>query len=240
MLYCIASPEEGAETLFASAATLFSRLSPEQQEFAKSAVALRSNECNAGGPAAFDAHFGLRMSHTGCRRIRAASHRRSTWTLNPNSRPVSGVDAATGERLFWGAAKNFDRFEGMDADASRDKMEELMHTAFFGVGNRVPDGEYDEDLRTMSRTDFPEDVVMAAKWRPKMAVIWSKCVAPPRGRRWRIATPETLTETPLAPADPVSDRVLHSTTPVALYKKGVRKMMHMIMQSPGEGLVKYQ
>ena len=61
-----------------------------------------------------------------------------------------------------------------------------------------------------------------------------------RAPRWRIARPETLTETPLAPANPVSDRVLHSTTPVALYKKGVRKMMHMIMQSPGEGLVKYQ
>ena len=168
VLYCITAPEEGAETLFASASTLFSRLSPEQKKFAETAIAHRSNRCNAGGPAAFDAHWGLRMSHTGCRRIRSAHHRRSTWKLNESTRPVSGVDEVTGERLFWGAAKNFDHFEGMDAEESQAKMEELMHTAFFGVGATVPEGEYDSDMRTMSRTQFPEDVVLTAKWRPRV------------------------------------------------------------------------
>ena len=43
-----------------------------------------------------------------------------------------------------------------------------MHTAFFGVGATVPEGEYDSDMRTMSRTQFPEDVVLTAKWRPRV------------------------------------------------------------------------
>ena len=210
VLYCISSPAEGAETLFAGAATLFSRLSSEQQAFAETAVAERSNTHNAGGSAAFDAHYGLRMSHTGCRRLRPVTRRWKSWNLNPNKRPLSGIDSKTGERLFWGAAKNFDSFVGMDPEESQDKLEELMHAAFFGHDGTVPDGTYDDDLRTLSRTDFPEDVVLALKWLPGMACVWD------------------------------NSRVLHSTTPVCLYESGDRKMMHMIMQSPEEDLVKYE
>lgn len=210
VLYCISSPAEGAETLFAGAATLFSRLSSEQQAFAETAIAERSNIHNSGESVACDAHFGLRMSHTGCRRIRSASRRCKNWKPNPNKRPLSGIDSKTGERLFWGAAKNFDSFVGMDPEESQDKMEELMHAAFFGHDGTVPDGKYDDDLRTLSRTDFPDDVVLALKWLPGMACVWD------------------------------NSRVLHSTTPVSLYKDGIRKMMHMIMQSPEEDLVKYE
>lgn len=45
-------------------------------------------------------------------------------------------------------------------------------TAFFGHDGIVPDGKYDEDLRQLSHTQFPEDVVLALKWRPGMACIW--------------------------------------------------------------------
>ena len=105
---------------------------------------------------------------------------------------------------------SFDCFVGMDPEESQDKMEEIMHAAFFGHEGQVPDGVYDDDLRTLSRTPFPEDVVLALKWLPGMACIWD------------------------------NSRILHSTTPVCLYKSGYRKMMHMIMESSTENLVKYE
>ena len=65
MLYCKESPESGAETLFAKCATLWQRLTDEQKQFVESVEAVNSNESTAGGPAAFDSAFGLRMNSTG-------------------------------------------------------------------------------------------------------------------------------------------------------------------------------
>ena len=75
MLYCVANVE-GSETLFAHCATLWSRLSDEQREFLETHEAVHSNRSTAGGPAAVDSAFGLRMNASGTLRIRDASRRR--------------------------------------------------------------------------------------------------------------------------------------------------------------------
>ena len=200
MLYCVQSPAKGAETLFAKCSELYKRLKPDEQEFARTAVANRSNKRTAGGPAAFDAHFGLRMSPTGCRRIRPAQQRRVGWKLNKSTRPLVGVDKKTGDYLFWGAAKGFDSFVGMEdqEEESQLKMEKIMHSAFF-QDNPIEMGELDDDLRTISATKFPEGVVLPIKWKSGMAVIWNNAL------------------------------FLHSTTPTSIYSNGERKMYQIIM-----------
>lgn len=107
MLYCVESPDRGAETLFAKCSTLWGNLSQEQREFVEEVEASNSNFETAGGPAAFDAAFGLRMNATGTKRIRPANRRRKNWKLNVSRRKLCGIDSRTGERLFWPAAKKF-------------------------------------------------------------------------------------------------------------------------------------
>lgn len=200
MLHCKLSPAKGAETLFAKCSELYKRLKPDEQEFVRTAVANRSNQYTAGGPAAFDAYAGLRMSPTGCRRIRPAQKRRVGWKLNKNTRPVVGIDKRTGEYLFWGSAKGFVSFVGMDdrEEESQLKMESIMHSAFF-QDEKIEMGELDDDLQTISATKFPESVVLPIPWEPGMACIWNNSL------------------------------FLHSTTPTSIYSKGERKMYQIIL-----------
>ena len=163
MLYCRESPAHGAETLFTSCARLWQNISDEQRAFVESHDAVYSNASTAGGPAAIDGAYGLRMNATGTRRIRAADRRRATWKLSETTRKLCGRDERTGDMLFWPAAKNFERFVGMDAEASKDKLEELMLTA---LGNPTIIGELDDDLMTISETQFPASEVTKIKWQP--------------------------------------------------------------------------
>ena len=163
MLYCCKAPKRGAQTLFASCARLWQNISDEQRAFVESHDAVYSNASTAGGPTAYDDAYGVRMNATGTRRIRAADRRRAKWKLNETIRKLCGRDERTGEMLFWPAAKNFERFVGMDAEASKDKLEELMLTA---LGNPTIIGELDDDLMTISETEFPASIVFTAQWQP--------------------------------------------------------------------------
>ena len=122
MLHCKETPHQGAETLFADSARMFERLSREQQEWATQAVGVFSNRFTAGGPAAFDAAFGLRMDPTGCALARPASRRRASWELDTHTRPMTRTDPETGRTYLWAGAKNLDHVEGMDIESSRAKV----------------------------------------------------------------------------------------------------------------------
>ena len=168
LLYCESAPEKGGETLFASCEALWKRLSPDQQEFLTKTTAVYSNRTTAGGPAAIDCAYGLRMNVTGTRRIRAASRRRDIWKLNERKRKLWAVNERNGEKMLWASALSFDCFEGMDPVESQDLLEEIMVTAFAPCKL----GSLNEDLETISATTFDEDVVLAVNWEPGMAVIW--------------------------------------------------------------------
>ena len=88
MLHCKETPHQGAETLFADSARMFERLSQEQQDWATQAVGVFSNRFTAGGPAAFDAAFGLRMDPTGCALARQEALRRGS-SVRIQSPPLS-------------------------------------------------------------------------------------------------------------------------------------------------------
>ena len=60
-LYCEKSPAFGAETLFARTAQMYRNLTDEQKAFLEDAEAVWSNITTAGGPAALDAAYGVRM-----------------------------------------------------------------------------------------------------------------------------------------------------------------------------------
>ena len=60
-----------------------------------------SNKTTAGGPAALDAAFGVRMNATGTRRIRCANRRRPNWKDNEHRRKLVAVDRRTGEKMLW-------------------------------------------------------------------------------------------------------------------------------------------
>ena len=75
MLYCAANVT-GSETLFAHCHTMWKRLTPSQRAFLQSSEAVHSNRSTAGGPAAVDSAFGLRMNASGTKRIRDATRRR--------------------------------------------------------------------------------------------------------------------------------------------------------------------
>ena len=159
MLFCRKSVS-GAETLFADSAKMFERLSPEQQEFALQTTAVFSNEFTAGGPAAFDAAFGMRMNPTGTRVIRGASRRRKNWQLGSHTRPLAGRDESLGVTYLWAGAKNIHYIPGMGVDESRDKVQELLETA---VGPHEV-GELDDDLQTVTPSRFDPDVVQPVEW----------------------------------------------------------------------------
>ena len=128
MLLCRETPERGAETLFCRTKDLYNNLNDDQRAFLASdaGVAVYSNEGTAGGPAAIDASFGLRMNPTGTRRIRSALRRRKGWKPNVTRRKLVGVDAETGEGLFWPAAKNFEGFVGVPCKKESDDMLEKV------------------------------------------------------------------------------------------------------------------
>ncbi len=159
MLFCRKAPPAGAETLFADSAKMFKRLSPKQQEWALQTEAVFSNEHTAGGPAAFDAAFGLRMNATGTRVIRGASHRRHNWQLGEHTRRLAERDE-NGVGYLWAGAKNIHHIPGYGVEESRDKVQELLETA---VGP-LEVGELDEDLQTVTPTRFDPAVVQSVGW----------------------------------------------------------------------------
>ena len=131
MLHCVETPARGAETLFCETRVLYSNLSDEQRAFLESDAgeAKYSNEGTAGGPAAIDASFGLRMNATGTRRIRTAQRRRPGWKPNPTTRRLVGVGPG-GEGLFWPSAKNFEGFVGVESKKeSEDILEKVRAPA---------------------------------------------------------------------------------------------------------------
>lgn len=160
MLFCRRAPSAGAETLFADSAKMFQRLSPAQQEWALQTEAVFSNEFTAGGPAAFDAVYGLRMNPTGTRVIRSASRRRENWELGSYTRRLAGRDAISGAAYLWAGAKNIHHIPGLGIDESRDKVQELLETAI----GPLEVGELDEDLQTVTPTRFDPEVVQPVEW----------------------------------------------------------------------------
>lgn len=160
MLFCRAAPLAGAETLFADCAKMFNRLSPEQQEWALQTEAVFSNEFTAGGPAAFDAAYGLRMNSTGTRVIRGASRRRESWQLGEHKRRLAGRDERSGVAYLWAGAKNMHHIVGFGVEESRDMLQELLETAI----GPVEVGELDEDLQTVTPTHFHSEVVQPIEW----------------------------------------------------------------------------
>ena len=171
LLYCLESPDSGAETLFAKCSTAWERLTPKQKEFIENVDAVYSNQSTAGGPAAFDAAFGLRMNAAGTRRIRAAHRKRAGWKLNEKNKEICGLDRQ-GKKAFWPGAKNFEYFvvngEKIDPYKSQCMLEELMNQA---VG-LIKSGEVDENCETITKTEFDPEVVMPISWSKGYAVIW--------------------------------------------------------------------
>ena len=106
-LHC-KEPCQGADTLFADGAVLFSRLCPADQQRACELTAVYSNEFTAGGPTALDAEHGLRMSACGTRRIRAAAQRKEGWSAGRFCRPLVATSAADGAARLLAGAKGLD------------------------------------------------------------------------------------------------------------------------------------
>ena len=167
-LYCEKSPPFGSETLFAKTSVMWNRLRDDQKQFLDTAIAVWSNVTTAGGPAALDAAYGVRMNSTGTRRIREAHRRRKDWKMNQRKRLCWAVDPRTGERLLWTQALSFDYFEGMEGEESQDRLDDIMLTAL--APTEV--GQLDEDLQTVTPTLFKEDVVMPIKWKPGHLLLW--------------------------------------------------------------------
>lgn len=163
-LYCEKSPPFGAETLFAKTSTMYSNLNDDQKKFLEEATAVWSNVTTAGGPAALDAAYGVRMNATGTRRIREAHRRRKDWKMNERKRKCWAVDDRTGEKLLWTQALSFDKFENMDGKESQDKLDDIMRTAL----RPTAIGQLDSDLQTVSPTYFDKNVVMPVSWQPGM------------------------------------------------------------------------
>ena len=170
MLYCVANVR-GSETLFAHCQTLWERLTDDEQQFLRKAEAIHSNKSTAGGPAAVDSAFGLRMNSSGTKRVRDASRRRRGWKLNAQRGKLCGVDE-DGNWLLWSAVKNFDHFvvdgKPMDGEESRDLFASMLDRAL-GV---IKHGEMDEEFETITKTDFDPSVVMPAPYAPGVGVVW--------------------------------------------------------------------
>jgi alpha-ketoglutarate-dependent taurine dioxygenase len=167
MLHCKATPA-GCHTLFASTAQMFDRLAPAQQAYALGTEAVYSNAYTAGGPAAFDAEFGLRMNETGTRRVRSASKRRTCWTLSRSQRPLAVRDDNTGVSRLLCGGKNLEYIPGLSPGESALKVEELLLAA---LGPTEMAG-LNSDLRPISTTRFSDQVVLKLEWKPGMCCIW--------------------------------------------------------------------
>ena len=169
-MLCKASPASGAETLFACSAAMFERLEPAQRRLALEEPCIHSNRFTAGGPAAYDGAFGVRMNATGTRLIQAAERRRPAWALHAHARPLAARNEETGRvHLMSGAnAKNIERIGDLSVEASRDALEEIMLRGL----NPVEVGRLDHTLATVSRTVFDPQVVLAHSWRPGQLMLW--------------------------------------------------------------------
>lgn len=161
---------EGADTLFADGAALFSRLSPADQQRARSLTAIYSNEFTAGGPTALDVQFGLRMSPCGTLRARPATRRKEGWALGRFRRPlveVSAEEGGTRERLLAGA-KGLECFEGLEPHESAAELSRLLRSALAPSEEAQVDG----DLRVVGRTAFAPEAVYVHSWRRGEAMLF--------------------------------------------------------------------
>ena len=169
ILSCLANPEVGGATLFASTSDMYARLSPAQKAFADAAVVVHSNRYTAGGPAAVDGECGVRMDATGTQRVRAAATRRDGWSLNESRSPLVTRHARSGRRVIVGGGKNVDHIEGMEPEASCQALGELLRagllpTSVSAVGPH--------DLLPTGKTAFAPEAVLEWRWRPNDVVVW--------------------------------------------------------------------
>ena len=79
-----------------------------------------------------------------------------------------------------------------------ESKQKLEDLMLKALGNPTEIGELDEDLLTISETKFSDKVVMPAQWKPGTAVVWD------------------------------NSQTVHSTTPVAIYSSGQRRMFQII------------
>ena len=218
MLHC-KEPAEGADTLFADGAVLFARLSAADQQHARSWSAVYSNEFTAGGPTALDAAYGVRVSACGTRRLRAASRRKTGWTLSRFRRSLVTVARDGTERLLAGgkalelletiapgtAPESFGA-QGMpheeepiaqvlSAEASAAELSRLLRAAL----GPLEESPLDDDLRALGTTRFDPEAVYVHAWQRGDALVFD------------------------------NDRMLHSTVPLALYRPTDRRLMWQVI-----------
>jgi len=152
-LLCRSPLASGGETLFTSAARMYTELSEEQRERLHSLTAVHSNRFTAGGPSAFDCAHGLRMNATGTAVTRGSRTQRPSWTLSDAAGPLVEHHSVTGVPYVVGVAKNLDQIEGMSVVESRATLHELMLPGLGGEPQVL--GAIDEATGlTTSRTIF--------------------------------------------------------------------------------------
>ena len=218
MLHC-KEPAEGADTLFADGAVLFARLSAADQQHARSWSAVYSNEFTAGGPTALDAAYGVRVSACGTRRLRAASRRKTGWTLSRFRRSLVTVARDGVERLLAGG-KALECLETiapdtahasvgaqgtppeeepiaqvLSAEASAAELSRLLRAAL----RPLEESPLDDDLRALGATRFDPEAVYVHAWQRGDALVFD------------------------------NDRMLHSTVPLALYRPTDRRLMWQVI-----------
>lgn len=218
MLHC-KEPAEGADTLFADGAVLFARLSAADQQHARSWSAVYSNEFTAGGPTALDAAYGVRVSACGTRRLRAASRRKTGWTLSRFRRSLVTVARDGVERLLAGG-KALECLETiapdtapasvgaqgtppeeepiaqvLSAEASAAELSRLLRAAL----GPLEESPLDDDLRALGATRFDPEAVYVHAWQRGDALVFD------------------------------NDRMLHSTVPLALYRPTDRRLMWQVI-----------
>ena len=152
-LLCRSPLASGGETLFTSAARMYTELSEEQREKLHSLTAVHSNRFTAGGPSAFDCAHGLRMNATGTAVTRVSHTKRPSWTLSDAAGPLVERHSVTGVPYLVCVAKNLDQIEGMSVEESRATLHELMLPGLGGEPQVL--GTIDEETGlTTSRTVF--------------------------------------------------------------------------------------
>ena len=169
ILSCLANPEVGGTTLFASTGDMYARLSPAQQAFAGAAVVVHSNRYTAGGPAAVDGECGVRMDATGTQRVRPATQQRDGWSLNESRTPLVVHHARSGRPVIVGGGKNVDHIVGMEPEASCQALGELLRAGLLPTA-LSPVGA--EDLLPTGKTSFAPEAVLEWQWRANDVIIW--------------------------------------------------------------------
>ena len=248
-LYCRQPLSAGGETLFTSAARMYTLLSPPQKRELESLTAVHSNRFTAGGPSAFDCHHGLRMNALGTEVVRGSRTQRPSWALAAAGGPLLEHHSATGLPYLVVVAKNLDQIEGMSVEESRRKLTELMLPGLGGEPAQVGvlDWEHSDGL-TVGKTAFDPAFVYEHVWQAGDLVVVCSLHSP------AFTSHATTFEVAASPRcclavrsgctlasdarDDIFDwqwdneTMLHSTTPVDAYRGGPR-LVWQIVQDTG-------